>query len=525
MQNNIFPLDEKVDPSHQNGNTDLNESTAPDILAVEIQAVILAKNELPEGPDNTINIELVLPTAEADIEENVINILESLLVYVDAVSPREVAKIEDDAQLSEKELVVVTVEHVLNVAIENKWALARYQDSYYVYTGTHWKKISDDELRSFLGKSAERIKIDKFLARHYQFKENLLKQFYSSAYFAPPVFDNGETRINLSNGTYVISKEKHYLKNYDSKDFLLYKLSFPYDPGAAAPMFDQYLDRVLPVKEKQMVLSEFMGYLFVKNSLLKLEKALILYGTGSNGKSVFFEIVLKLLGNDNVSNYSLQNLTDDKSYTRSLLSGKILNYGSEISTKLNPTTFKMLVSGEPIEARMIYGKPYLLTDYARFMFNTNVLPKDVEQNPGFFRRFIIMHFDQTIGDNEKNTGLANEIIANELPGVFNWLLEGLNRLLAQGDFTYCSAINNALEEFKKNSDSVNLFLDDGGFEPSIDETKPLKTLYSHYDNYCDDSGYTACSLKSFSERLKNYGYVINRKSAGRVVHISKTLIN
>lgn len=457
-----------------------------------------------------------------EIDENVNTILSSLLVHVDAPSPREVAGIGDERQLTEKELVVVTVEHVLDVAIKFKWAMARYQDLYYLFTGSHWKKISDDELRDFLGKSAENIKVDQYLARHYQFKENLLKQFYASAYFTPPVFETSETKINLSNGTYVISKDKHYLKPYDRKDFLLYKLAFPYDAVASAPRFLQYLDRVIPNKEKQMVLAEFIGYVFIRNSVLKLEKALILFGTGSNGKSVFFEIIVKLLGTDNVSNYSLQNLTDDKSYTRSLLTGKLLNYGSEISSKLNPTTFKMLVSGEPVEARMIYGKPFLLTDYARFMFNTNVLPKDVEHNPGFFRRFIIIHFDQTIGPEEKDVNLANHIIKNELPGVFNWVLAGLNRLLSQNDFTKSDLIDNAVSEFKKNSDSVNLFLDDGNCTTAAGKFIPLKSLYAQYRSYCVDSGYTSCSVKVFSERLKNYGYTVERKSAGRIVYINKT---
>ena len=58
------------------------------------------------------------------------------------------------------------------------------------------------------------------------------------------------------------------------------------------------------------------------------------------------------------------------------------------------------------------GSP-LLHDYARFIFNTNVLPKDLEHNTGFFRRFIIIEFDQTISDEEKEQLLST---MNELKG-------------------------------------------------------------------------------------------------------------
>lgn len=455
--------------------------------------------------------------------ENTAKILEGLLVHLEAKSPRAVANVDDDAQLNGNDLVVITVEHVLNVANKYKWDLARHQDAYYLFTGTHWKRITNDELCFFLGKSAEKIKIDKLQARHFRFKDNLLKQFYASAYFDPPISESAETKINLDNGTYVISKDGHYLKPFDKSDFLLYKLPFAFDQEAKAPIFQKYLDRVLPDEAKQKVLAEYLGYVFIKNSVLKLEKAMILYGTGSNGKSVLFDIVLNLLGKDNVCSYSLQNLTDDKSYTRSLLSGKLLNYASELSSKLNPTTFKMLVSGEPIEARMIYGKPFLLTDYARLLFNTNVLPKDVEHNNAYYRRLLILGFEETISDEEKNPGLANTIIKNELPGVFNWVLDGLNRLLSQGDFTQCLAITNAIEDFKRNSDSVSLYLEDGNYVQSPDDSIALKTLYERYTCYCKDSGYTSCSLKVFSERLRNYGYEVNRKSSGRFVGITKSV--
>ena len=188
---------------------------------------------------------------------------------------------------------------------------------------------------------------------------------------------------------------------------------------------------------------------------------------------------------------------------------------------MNPSLFKQLVSGEPVEARMIYGKPFILCDYARLIFNTNVLPKDLEHNTGFFRRFIIIDFDQTIGDDEKNPMLANNIIKDELPGVFNWILEGLNRLLQQGDFTKCAAAIDAVERYKKDSDSVALFLEDGNFIPSKDDKLSLKEFFRDYKEFCRDSNYTCCSSKTFSNRLKSYNYEITRQAAGRVVGVKK----
>ena len=457
----------------------------------------------------------------SDDQSLVIAVLEHFYNNIQQTTLREAAQIQDDVALTEKTMVVIVIDYVVETAKKYGWALARFDDSFYLYTGTHWQVIDADDLKSFLGRAAVKIGISYYVAKHYKFREDLLKQFYSAGYFAPPISDSGETKINLNNGTFVITTNGSHLKPWDKDDFLRYKLPFGFDPDATCPKFDNYLNRVLPDVEKQKVIAEYLGYVFIRNSILKLEKSLILYGSGANGKSVLFEIVQQLLGPSNVSNYTLQSLTDPNGYTRSLLAGKLVNYASEISSKMNPTLFKQLVSGEPVEARMIYGKPFILRDYARLIFNTNVLPSDIENNPGFFRRFIIIDFDQTISNEEKNPMLANEIIKDELPGVFNWILAGLERLLEQGDFSECAAANDAVEKFRRESDSVALFLEDGSFMPFKDSQISLKEFFSHYKEFCKDSNYSACSNKTFSTRLKGYGYEITRQSSGRVLGVKK----
>ena len=520
-------------------NTDTLESFTENVDSIDISPESI--NTIEAVDENIENNDIVEPVSviteiplldvipsvlilATDDERTVVNkILSAFLSSIKKTTLRDAAGLQDDIPMTERVMIVIVIDYLVELAIKLGWALARYEDSFYLYTGTHWQMIQLDDLKEFLGKSSVHIGVDYFTAKHYKFKENLQHQFYSAGYFQQPVKHSMETLINLSNGTFVFSSTKSYLKDFDKADFIRYKLPFGYNPEAECPKFIVYMDRVLPDKDKQKVIAEFLGYVFIRNSVLKLEKSLILYGSGANGKSVLFDIIQKLLGTSNVSNFSLQSLTDPNGYTRSLLTGKLLNYASEISSKMNPTLFKQLVSGEPVEARMIYGKPFILRDYARFIFNTNVLPADVENNPGFFRRFIIIEFDQTISDEEKNPMLANEIIQDELPGVFNWILDGLNRLLEQGDFSKCAAAINAIETYRKESDSVALFLDDGCFKPSIDDRLSLLDFYTKYKDFCKDSNYACCSSKVFSTRLKVYGYEITRISAGRLVGVKKVL--
>ena len=107
-----------------------------------------------------------------------------------------------------------------------------------------------------------------------------------------------------------------------------------------------------------------------------------------------------MIGNQNFSSYSLDSLTKDKD-SRAMISDKLLNYWSEMSSNLESDIFKKLVSGEPIDARRLYRSSFIMEDYAKLMFNTNELPVHIEHNHAFFRRFLIVPFKVTIKEEIK----------------------------------------------------------------------------------------------------------------------------
>ena len=78
----------------------------------------------------------------------------------------------------------------------------------------------------------------------------------------------------------------------------------------------------------------------------------------------------------------------------------------------------------------------------------------------YFRRFLIIPFDVTIPEHEQDKNLHTKIIENELSGVFNWVLTGLDRLLKQKRFSKCDAAQQAVEQYRIESDSVQMFLNE-----------------------------------------------------------------
>lgn len=451
-------------------------------------------------------------------------IIADLLDQVQKVDFRALAGFEpddEDAKLKKPHYLIITVEQVLELARRNRWNICRREGFFYSYNGAYWKPFDKDDLKAFLRQAAEKLGVDKFEARYVEFSKTLFDQFNETAYLPAPEANRDTTKINLQNGTYEISTARQYLRAPDAADFLTHQLPFAYDPEATAPLFNAFLDRVQPDVECQKLLAEYLGYVFISPAKLKLEKTLLLYGSGANGKSVFFEIVTALLGKENVSHYSLQSLTNEPAYCRAHLATKLVNYASEINGKLEADTFKQMVSGEPVEARLPYGQPFILTNYAKLIFNCNELPADVEHTPAYFRRFLIVPFSVTIPDHEQDKQLAPKIINAELSGVFNWVLAGLERLLTQGRFTDCKAVNDQLEAYKKQSDTVRVFLDEQGYEVSSDHM-PLKDLYRDYKSFCLENGYRPVNNRNFQKRLNASGIQTTRQKFGFVAYLNQT---
>lgn len=426
-------------------------------------------------------------------------------------------------KVNEKHYVIFTIEEIARLAEKNDWGLCRNQNEIYLYNRMFWSRLDVDAFQKFLLKASERMGVPIVSSKYYQFGKKLFEQFMMQSYLQSPAANSNVVLINLLNGTYEIRNGQGKLRKFCKDDFLTHQLPFEYNPDAAAPLFDKYLSKVQPDESARKVLAEYIGYLFIKtgNTILKEEKALMLYGGGANGKSVFFEIVNALLGAENVICHSLQDLTDGSGYYRAQLANKLVNYASEINGKLESSIFKQLVSGEPVSARLPYGKPFHLTQYARLVFNCNELPRGNEFTDAYFRRFLIVPFDVTIPPEEQIKDLHSRIIENELAGVFNWVLRGLARLLKQNGFTECIAARRAVEDYRLQSDSLRQFLNDERYKSDVNVKTKIVDLYIEYKCYCQENGFYHLTKPNFIKRLKSYGIQVSTINVGNVAYLKK----
>ena len=103
--------------------------------------------------------------------------------------------------------------------------------------------------------------------------------------------------------------------------------------------------------------------------------------------------------------------------------------------------------------------------------------------------------------------------------MFNWILQGLDRVLEQKNFSKCEAIENARSNYEKQSDSVKMFIDEFEYSTSTEYTT-ISTLYNQYKSFCIEDGFRPVNKSNFMKRLHSFKVLVSRISIGNVAYIT-----
>lgn len=207
-------------------------------------------------------------------------------------------------------------------------------------------------------------------------------------------------------------------------------LSYRYDADAECPLWDAFLEEVLPDGPTRRVLQEFCGMVYIDRARISIEKFAIFVGRGANGKSVIFEVLKRVLGEDNVSTLDSSQLIKENMIP--YVKGKRLNFSPDVRRSSDfDSALKALASGQEVTGRRIYGEAEKIK-CPPLVFALNEMPRFLDVTPAFFRRVLLFHFSVQIPPERQDRELVGKICQKELPGIFNWIMEGRRRLLRNG---------------------------------------------------------------------------------------------
>jgi len=388
-------------------------------------------------------------------------------------------------------------------SIQGGWGktnLTCHNERLYIFRHTHYQELPKKFISRLIRKSGWKLQVSVADQMNVKFAQSCEEQILHSSSPAklPP---KDAVFINVQNGVLKIGPNGPELRNHDPEHFFTYCLNYCYNKEAKAPRFQQLLDEVLPEKEAQMCLLEYIASCFFQNNVLKLEKAAFLIGEGENGKSVIYDIFKSLVGGQNVSGLTLSDMTKTK-FMMPLLEGKLLNWSSDIGKTFEADLFKRLVSQETVMAEIKNGAIFELQRIPRLIFNGNEMVTSNDKTRGLWRRFLIFPFKVHIPKERQDPQLAAKIIDHECPGILNMLIHALHRLLNQKSYTESAFMEEALQQWKEEHNSALTFVQSSGLAAHKHYTIPFRDVCNRYEEWCYDNGDKAMDAKAFNKELK-----------------------
>ena len=234
-----------------------------------------------------------------------------------------------------------------------------------------------------------------------------------------------------------------FADGFNPRRIVTERLPYTYDPSASCSLWLRFLSEVLPDESERRVLQEFFGMCYIDRSEMSVEKFAILVGGGANGKSVIFEVIKRVVGPDNVSTFDSVQLGKENMIP--YVKGKRLNFAPDMRKSSSfDSSLKAIASGQDVTGRRIYGDAEKIK-CPPLVFALNEMPRFADTSDAFFRRLLLFSFDVTIPPEKQDRLLVERICQSDLPGIFNWILEGRMRLVRNhGQFSESRRMDNNL---------------------------------------------------------------------------------
>jgi putative DNA primase/helicase len=376
----------------------------------------------------------------------------------------------------------------------------KFFEDFHIYENGYWQKKGELYVKKLI---QEFCVENGFEAKHFKLYKKVDDLFNQAKLDLYTEVNTNKNILNFQNGTYEL--DTMTFREHRKEDYLFYSLPYPYDATADCPKWKAFIKEVLPQEDLQIALQEAVAYPL---SNLHLEKISYLVGRGRNGKSVALGVVCYVLGEENISHVTLEQIVKNDGKGVYQMLNKLVNITYESSSNiLNTASFKSYVSGEDLSVKRLYDNEYTTTNYPQTIIASNSIPQSSDFSEGFYRRFNLIPFNETIPLEKVNPNLKEELCV-EAAGIMNWILEGIIRLRENKKFSKCETIEKLQNEYRIESDNVYSFLDENNYTQSTKQKKLLSLLYKEFEDYCELNGYKTMGKKTFKQRLINLNYKI-----------------
>jgi len=334
--------------------------------------------------------------------------------------------------------------------------------------------------------------LKEFIHRFFGGTENdsivreILGKIRRSTFTERKTFDTNPDEICVMNG--ILNVKTRELSPHNPKKYFLTKIPVYYHPESDCPRITQFLDDVACSDEDTVrTLEEIAGWLLLTKRYSP-HKAVVLLGVGRNGKSTYLGLLTNFIGKHNCSSTELGEFGNSRFATSNLFS-KLANICTELNDKIirHTAIFKSLTGEDLITAEYKMMPSFNFTNKAKMIFAANKLPKVYEDTTAFWSRWIIVPFKNSFKETDAKTDpdmLSKLSTHEELSGLLNLALNGLQRLEENKAFTVTKSIEETRQLYLRNSMPILSFIDERLEAGSTVNFTSRTEMYALYSDYC-----------------------------------------
>ena len=320
-----------------------------------------------------------------------------------------------------------TTENTYRILIQNlKFAKDKVGDLY-VYLDGVYSPVKDDLFVC----CAELYKANNIRWTSNKFRELDIYLTRNSPELLEKPLDD---RINLRNGIYYIEDDRFESHEIDHSDYLTTtQIPIDFNPDASCPQIARFMEDIFP--EGPELLFDIIG--ICMTPVTGQAKAVILLGSGSNGKSIYLYGLRSAVGLTNCSTVPMHTLADkmDKFSTSNLV-GVLVNAADDMSQGkiLDTANVKSIISGNPIRVEGKYKKGTTYIPFCKLVFGANHRLSSDDETTGYLRRMMHIPFEKTFSSNPSKEAELKKAFSDpvELSGLFNEIRKRLRTTVRDG---------------------------------------------------------------------------------------------
>jgi putative DNA primase/helicase len=306
--------------------------------------------------------------------------------------------------------------------------------------------------------------------------------------------------VSVANGLLDVGRRE--LLPHDPAFFNATAVPFDFDPQAKAPArWGRFLRSLWGGDQKsKAALAEWFGY--TVSGRTDQHKIMLIVGPTRGGKGVVARMLGRLVGTENVAGPTLSSLSGD--FGLAPLLGKSLAVISD--ARLNGRGASVVVerllsiSGEDtLSVNRKYKDPWTGQVPARLMLCSNELPQLGDASMAVAGRFVPLLLTKSFYGKEDLT--LEDRLAEELPAILNWSLDGLERLTKRKHFTRPPAVDDTIRTLQDLASPVGAFVRDC-CDPGPNRSVQIDDLYAAYRSWADDNGVSKITKQTLGRDLR-----------------------